>query len=136
MTLKQVAETLKANPKKIQAILVAIVLASTIAAVAWPHLAHAGSPETTTPSNGTQFQEQKLTEDNQAVLDNNQPAPRISHSLERDNLIKRINFLNNANQLGYVYLLSLDGKVVAVYTIKGKVSSINSYLTTSEQLRC
>lgn len=99
-------------------------------------IASAGSPSGVTPDNGTQSQEQQLTEDNQAALNNKQPAPKLDTSLERDNLIKRLKFLNNSNQLGYVYLLSLDGKVVAQYTIKGKVSSINSMLTTMDQVRC
>lgn len=123
--------------KKVQALLVAVILASTTLAVALPHVVHAGDPTMgTTPTNGTQAQEQTLDEKNQTVLDNNQPAPQLTHSLERDNLIKRLNLLNNANQIGYVYLMSLDGKVIANYTIKGKVSSLNSYLTTLDQLRC
>ncbi len=136
MTIKQVAEAVKANPKRIQAALVAIVLISTTAAVAMPHIAHAGSPSASTPDNGTQNQEQNITEQNQATLDKNQPIPQLTHSLERDNLIKKLNFTNNANQLGYVYLLGLNGSVIASYTVKGKVSSLNSLLTTTSQIQC
>lgn len=137
MSIKRIAHTIRTNPKHVQAALVAIVLASTTAAVAAPHIVHAGSPnDTSTPSNGTQVQEQNITEQNQKTLDTNQPIPQLSHSLERDNLIKKLNFTNNANQLGYVYLLALNGQVIANYTIKGKVSSLNSLLTTPDQLKC
>ncbi|MHB8600889.1 MAG: hypothetical protein ACYDER_29315 [Ktedonobacteraceae bacterium] len=135
MSIEQVIHIAKDNPKRIQAALVAIVLASTTAAVAIPHIAHAGNPGVSTPSNGTQNQEQVLSENNQKTLDTNQPAPQLTTSLERANLIKKLEFTNNANQLGYVYLLALNGNVIASYTIKGKVSSLNSLLTTPSQLQ-
>lgn len=122
--------------KTIQAFLVAFVLVSTTAAVLGPQIVKAGEPRSSTPSNGTQAQEQKLTEDNQATLDENQPAPKLTHSIERDNLIKKLKLTNDANKVGFVYLMGANGQVVANYTVKGKVSSLNSLLTTTEQLRC
>jgi len=135
MTIKQVVHVVKDNPKRIQAALVAIVLASTTAAVMIPHVAHAGSPNVTTPTNGTQNQEQMLTENNQATLDKNQPAPTFTYSQERANLIKKLNLTANPNLLGYVYLMGANGQVVANYTVKGKVSSLNSLLTTPQQIQ-
>jgi hypothetical protein len=82
----------------------------------------------------TQMQEAKLTESHQQRLINACPAPEISNSLERENLKKRIEFLNDANKELYVALLSNDGKVLATYVTNGKVSSLNSYLTTNEQI--
>lgn len=126
------------HPKKIQGTLVGFILLSTIAAVGIPK-AMAGSPSQSapaTPNNGTQAQEQTLTETNQSTLDKNQPAPQLTYSLERQNLIQKLNFTNNPNQIGYVYLLGANGQVIANYTIKGKVSSLNSLLTTPDQLRC
>ena len=41
-------------------------------------------------------------------------------------------FLNDENKLSYIYLVSY-GKVMAFYTVKGKVSSVNSQITNPEQ---
>jgi len=82
---------------------------------------------------GTTFiQEQKVTEKNQQVLFKNNPPPMLTNSLERENLIRRYEFLNDRNKIFYVYLMS-HGKVVAYYTAKGKISSVNSRLTQEEQ---
>jgi len=128
--------TKRFNIKKVQILLVAFVLLSASAAVLGPQIAKAGAPQSAVPSNGTQDQEQNLTESNQSVLDINQPAPKLTHSTERDNLIKKLNLTNDPNKIGYVYLLGANGQVVSNYTVKGKVSSLNSLLTTTEQLRC
>jgi len=135
MSIKQVVNVVKSNPRKIQATLVAAVLISTVVAVAAPHVTFAGSPSTTTPDNGTQNQEQTLTEQNQATLDRNQPAPTFTYSTERANLIKRLNLTANPNLTGYIYLMGANGQVVANYTVKGKVTSLNSLLTTPQQLQ-
>lgn len=81
------------------------------------------------PTN-TQSIEQAQQETNQFTLIQNQPAPQLTKSLERENLIKRLQLLNDENKVFYVYLVSY-GKVMAFYTAKGKVSSLNSYLTSS-----
>ncbi len=112
----------------LSASLVAIMLVGVGLAVT----VHAGSPDDTK----TQQQEAGATESNQQRLLKSTPPPQLSKSLERENLKRRLEFLNDNNRLGYVYLLSLDGKVVAQYTIKGKPSSINSLLTTPDQVRC
>jgi hypothetical protein len=78
--------------------------------------------------------EMEQTEDNQVRLAAAQPPPAISVSLERKNLIERLKRLNTENRIGYVYLLSNGGSVMAFYTIQGKVSSLNSLLTTPEQV--
>lgn len=77
--------------------------------------------------------EQKDQQQNQANLVNVQPAPSLEWSLERDNLIKRMQLWNDENKISYIYFLSY-GKVMAFYTIKGKVSSLNSSLTGAEQI--
>lgn len=82
------------------------------------------------------FIEDRLTEANQKALDTKQPAPTVDTSLERANLIKRAEFINDTNRMGYVYLLSDMGQVIGEYTIKGKPSSLNSYLTQTEQIKC
>jgi len=77
--------------------------------------------------------EQKFTENNQERLVDGTPPPRLEKSLERENLKRRYEFLNDENKIFYVYLVSY-GKVMAFHTAKGKVSSVNSRLTQEEQV--
>lgn len=129
----------KISTRTLHGIVVGVAVLSMTIAVLAPHMALAGSPSQsapTTPTNGTQAQEQSLTEINQATLDKNQPAPTLTSSQERANLIKKLNLTNNPNLTGYIYLLGANGQVIANYTVKGKVSSLNSLLTTPDQLRC
>lgn len=77
------------------------------------------------------------------TLSSNQPTPKdINYSLERYNLIKRSYWVNGEREkalslvsqvqlpLGYVVLFS-SNSVVAQFTVEGKVSSLNSFLTPS-----
>lgn len=80
-------------------------------------------------------------------LAKNQPTPTdIDYSLERYNLIKRAYWVNGmrdkANSLaspiadmplGYVVLFTESGDVVGQFTIDGKVTSLNSYLTPDSE---
>lgn len=84
-----------------------------------------------TSSSGVQ--EQNHTEQNQKQLIEQQPAVSLSWSLERDNINKRTKMWNDPNKISYIYLVSY-GKVMSFYTIKGKVSSVNSQVTNTEQL--
>ena len=77
--------------------------------------------------------EAKQTEIIQQQLMKANPIPDIKRSLERENLVKRLELLNDQNKIFYVYLVSY-GKVMAYYTAQGKVSSVNSKLTTQEQI--
>lgn len=81
----------------------------------------------------TSQKEMKLTEKNQARLLVSHPPPALTESQERVNLIKRLTRFNNANKISYIYLIDY-GRVMAYYTIKGKVSSVNSLLTTPDQI--
>jgi hypothetical protein len=76
--------------------------------------------------------EARLTEQNQQRLLDRQPPLQLDFSNERDNLNKRSKELSDPNKIGYVYLVSY-GKVMAFYTIKGKVSSMQSRVTTNQQ---
>lgn len=84
-------------------------------------------------SGETQRQEAKLTENNQQRLIASNPPPQLSKSLERENLVRRLKLLNDNDKVFYVYLVNY-GKVMAFYTAKGKISSVNSKLTTGEQI--
>lgn len=81
----------------------------------------------------TSGKEAKITESNQARLLKTSPPPQLDQSLERENLIRRLDLLNDENKIFYIYLVSY-GKVMAEYVAKGKVSSVNSKLTTQEQV--
>jgi hypothetical protein len=78
--------------------------------------------------------EQAVSTQNQTNIDSKQPIPVIAQSLERANLIDRAKFLNNTTFQSCVYLFANNGSLVAFYPVKRKVSSLNSYLQSSEQL--
>lgn len=83
---------------------------------------------------GTSFwSEMKSTEANQQNLVKAEPIPVLEDSLERQNLRRRYETLNDQNQQFHVYLMSY-GKVVSYYVAQGKVSSVNSKLTQPEQI--
>lgn len=77
--------------------------------------------------------EQKATEANHQDLIQKEPIPNMDKSLERENLIRRYKTLNDRDKTFHVYLFN-HGKLVAYYTAKGKVSSVNSKLTQPEQI--
>ena len=90
------------------------------------------------------------TKENANRLQNNQPTPTdIEYSLERYNLTRRAYWVNGQREkanalicpvekpLGYVILLTESGSVVSKFTVDGKVSSLNSFLTPdSEYYSC
>jgi len=81
----------------------------------------------------TQREEASFTERQQQKLIKAVPPPALEYSLERENLSKRLVRFNDPNKVSYIYLISY-GKVMGFYAIKGKVSSVNSRLTTGEQI--
>jgi hypothetical protein len=78
--------------------------------------------------------EQKHTEQNQTNLNKLQPAPTITWSLERDNLIKRFRLQNDRSVMFYMYVF-IEGvsQPIGYYQVN-KVSSVNSQLTNPEQI--
>lgn len=84
-------------------------------------------------SNSTVTVEAGQTEENHQRLVTAVPPPRLTTSLERKNLVRRLERLNKEDAISYVYLVSY-GKVMAFYTVRGKISSLNSLLTTPEQI--
>ena len=81
----------------------------------------------------TNEKEQLATEENQEQLMESQPPVRLQWSLEREQINKRTNLWNDPNKVSYIYLINY-GKIMAFYTIKGKVSSVNSQITNPEQI--
>lgn len=78
--------------------------------------------------------EQAQTEINQQQLNTVQPAPRITWSLERDNLIKRFKLQNDRAVTFFMYVF-IEGisEPIGYYQVN-KISSVNSQLTNTEQL--
>lgn len=85
-------------------------------------------------SNKTAKVEQSLTEVNQTGLLSVQPPPRITWSLERDNLTKRFKLQNDRSVIFYMYVF-IEGVADPIgYYQVNKVSSVNSQLTNTEQI--
>ena len=77
--------------------------------------------------------EMTLNENNQQRLIKAVPVPALQTSLERKNLVRRLERINKEDAISYLYLVSY-GKIMAYFTIRGKVSSLNSYLTAMERV--
>jgi hypothetical protein len=84
--------------------------------------------------NTTALDEQAKTEKNQRDLNESQPAPKISWSLERDNLIKRFKLQNDRSVSFYMYVFVEGVSDPIGYYQVNKVSSVNSQLTNPEQI--
>jgi hypothetical protein len=80
-----------------------------------------------------QNQETEVTKQNHDHLFKVQPPPKIDKSQERRNLIKRLERFNSDDKLGYIYLINF-GKVMAFHTVQGKLSSLNSHLSSPHQI--
>lgn len=78
--------------------------------------------------------EMEQTETNHQRLARRIPPPQLQDSQERRNLVRRLELVNNANRISYIHLLAMDGRVIFYSTVRGKVSSLNSMLTTSQQV--
>lgn len=97
-------------------------------------------------STGGTRQDTRNTKDAADNLQYNQPTPTdIDYSLERYNLIRRAYWVNGQREkanalvcqiekpMGYVILLTESGSVVGKFTVDGKVSSLNSFLTPDSE---
>lgn len=86
----------------------------------------------TTPTAPKLTEEQTAREVQKNIV-TNVPIPQITTSQERLNVAKRAELFNDENKISYVYLTSY-GKVMAFYTVKGKVSSLQSYMSPTQKL--
>lgn len=84
--------------------------------------------------NTSALEEQAQTEVNQTQLNATQPAPRITWSLERDNLIKRFKLQNDRGVSFFMYIF-IEGisEPIGYYQVN-KISSVNSQLTNTCQI--
>lgn len=86
------------------------------------------------PDNTSAIKEQYQTEINQSNLNTVQPAPRVTWSLERDNLIKRFKLQNDRSVMFYMYVFVPGVADPIGYYQVNKVSSVNSQLTNTQQI--
>jgi hypothetical protein len=101
---------------------------------AFATLLMAANCEDTRPANTSAKDEQAHTEQNQQNLNQRQPAPTITWSLERDNLIKRFKLQNDRTVMFYMYIFNEGVAAPIGYYQVNKVSSVNSQLTNTEQI--
>ena len=85
-------------------------------------------------ANNTAKQEQARVEANQSALNSKQPSPKVTWSMERDNLIKRFKLMNDRSVVFYMYLFNYGVPQPIGYYQVNKVSSVNSQLTNPEQI--
>lgn len=110
-----------------------IILTAAVVLAASFGLAGCSDASLPVSSVGSHEEQGKAMEKNQKRLQSNYKIPQLEQSLEIENNHRRLEFLNKSDAIGYVYLMS-HGKVVTFYTIRGKVSSLNSYSTAMEQI--
>ena len=72
-------------------------------------------------------------EETQKRVQESVPIPLIKTSAERKNIAARAILFDNENKITYIYLVNY-GKVMAFFTVQGKVSSLNSYLTPLDKI--
>lgn len=89
-----------------------------------------GEPPKTGDSTKTEMEQ---TETNQVRLARKRPPPQLNDSTERANLIERLTRFNDPDKVSYIYLFN-QGKLLSSDTVKGRPSSLNSLLTTPEQV--
>ena len=92
------------------------------------------------------YEDVQNTKEAANVLQYNQPTPTdIDYSLERYNLIRRAYWVNGQREkanalvcqiekpMGYIVLFTESGGIVGKFTVDGKVSSLNSFLTPDSE---
>lgn len=77
----------------------------------------------------------KANEESAKAIMANDTLPKVTRSLERENIKRRIEFLNQPDNVGYLYLISDNGQLIREIQVLGKVSSLNSYLTPMEEIQ-
>lgn len=60
------------------------------------------------------------------------PTPNFNRSLERENIVNRLKSSNDPNQLTWIYPMSA-GRVIGRFPIRGKITSGNKRLTSTQQ---
>lgn len=118
-------------------LLVVIAIIGILAAIVLSKVGHANACGFFTPcANDASAQkrvEQESVTGQITRLTNAVPIPKLDNSLERDNISKRLSLFSDPNKISYIYLVSY-GKVMAFYTVKGKITSGSKRLTSGQQI--
>lgn len=93
----------------------------------------AGCDEVQSSSQGSYQKDSTTLEQNTQKVNESVPVPKLETSQERINISKRAEIFNKSEKVSYIYLVNY-GKVMAFYTVKGKVSSLRSYMTPVDKL--
>lgn len=106
-----------------------------VAAVA---LFTAGCEDSSQRKTSTRASGEKATEQAQQKFETAVPYPvtKLNDSIERRNLVDRLERFNKPDKIGYVYLKSASGVDQGYFVIKGKISSTESQLTPSDKQIC
>lgn len=80
-----------------------------------------------------QKNEQESVSSNQRNMEKAVSLPKLQGSLERANIKKRLELFSDENKVSYIYLVSF-GKVMSFYTVKGKITSGQKRLTSTQRI--
>ena len=89
--------------------------------------------ESNTATSSIQARDQTVTAEQYDRLFTATPPAELTFSLERQQLNKRLERFNDPDKISFIYLVNY-GKIMAFYTVKGKVSSVDSRLTCTQQM--
>lgn len=109
-------------------VIVIAMIAVALGLLVWGIVVDSGNPVVPKPKT----EEQTVAEIQKNIV-TNVPIPQITTSQERLNVSKRAELFNNENKISYIYLVNY-GKVMAFYTVKGKVSSLRSYMSPMQKV--
>ena len=112
--------------KKIIALILSLVMVVSLAGC---------SSKTTAKEQSSYEQSIKTNEESVKNIISNDTLPKITKSLERENIKRRVEFINQPDNVGYLYLISENGQLIREIQVLGKVSSLNSYLTPMEDIQ-
>lgn len=89
-----------------------------------------------TPSEPSSFEQQsQQNEENVKDLISRNELPKLSRSLDFENVKQRLEYLNQANNIGYMYLLTSNGQLIKEVQVLGKITSLNTYITPMEEVK-
>ncbi|MDD4516575.1 hypothetical protein [Massilibacteroides sp.] len=81
----------------------------------------------------TYKQQAVKNEENARTVTQQYSFPKVDRSLDYENVIRRVEYLNQGNNIGYLYLLTDTGAVIEEVQVLGKVTSLNTYITPMEE---
>lgn len=82
----------------------------------------------------TGFEKQiNANEANVKAITSQYDTPQLTRSLDYENVIRRAEYLNQGNTVGYLYLLSDTGMVLEEVQVAGKVTSLNTFITPMQE---